>query len=28
MAIGRDPDWAGWALAGTGAAWLLASIRR
>jgi len=28
MAIGRDPDWAGWALAGTGAAWLLVSMRR
>jgi len=28
MAVGRAPDWAGWALAGTGAAWLLASIRR
>jgi ubiquinone biosynthesis protein len=28
MAVDRAPDWAGWALAGTGAAWLVAAIRR
>jgi ubiquinone biosynthesis protein len=28
LALGRDPDWAGWALTGVGAAWLIATIRR
>jgi ubiquinone biosynthesis protein len=28
LALARDPAWAGWSLAGTGVAWLLASIRR
>jgi ubiquinone biosynthesis protein len=27
-AIGRDPAWVGWALAGAGAAWLLGLLRR
>ncbi|MBC8026946.1 MAG: ubiquinone biosynthesis regulatory protein kinase UbiB [Steroidobacteraceae bacterium] len=28
LAVARDPGWAGWALAGVGAAWLLAAMRR
>jgi ubiquinone biosynthesis protein len=28
LALGRDPDWAGWALTGIGAAWLIAMVRR
>ena len=28
MALGRDPAWAGWALSGAGAAWLLGLLRR
>jgi len=28
MAVGRDPAWAGWALSGAGAAWLLGLLRR
>ncbi len=28
LAFGRNPEWAGWALAGIGAAWLIATIRR
>jgi len=28
LALGRDPDWVGWALSGVGAAWLIAMIRR
>jgi ubiquinone biosynthesis protein len=28
LALGRDPVWAGWALAGTGVAWIIASLRR
>jgi len=28
LAFGRHPEWAGWALAGVGAAWLLATLRR
>jgi ubiquinone biosynthesis protein len=28
LAVARDPLWAGWALAGVGAAWLLSEIRR
>jgi ubiquinone biosynthesis protein len=28
LALGREPAWAGWALAGTGVAWLIAALRR
>jgi ubiquinone biosynthesis protein len=28
LAIGRDPSWPGWGLAGVGAAWLLGELRR
>jgi ubiquinone biosynthesis protein len=28
LAVGRDPAWAGWVLAGVGAAWLLGEVRR
>jgi hypothetical protein len=28
LAVGREPAWAGWTLAGVGATWLLWSIRR
>ena len=28
LALGREPAWAGWALAGVGAAWLIATLRR
>ncbi len=28
MALGRDPDWAGWALCGVGVAWLIGEMRR
>jgi ubiquinone biosynthesis protein len=28
LAVARDPEWAGWALAGIGAAWLLGVLRR
>ena len=28
MALGQDPQWAGWALAGVGAAWLIGELRR
>jgi ubiquinone biosynthesis protein len=28
LAVGHDPQWPGWALAGAGAAWLIAMIRR
>jgi hypothetical protein len=28
LAVGREPAWAGWGLAGAGAAWLLATLRR
>jgi ubiquinone biosynthesis protein len=28
MALGRDPQWAGWAMAAVGAAWIVAEIRR
>jgi ubiquinone biosynthesis protein len=28
LALGRDPQWAGWALAGVGAAWLIGEMRR
>jgi ubiquinone biosynthesis protein len=28
LALGREPVWAGWALAGTGVAWLIATLRR
>ena len=28
MALGREPEWAGWALAGVGVAWLIATLRR
>jgi hypothetical protein len=28
LALGRDPPWAGWALAGTGIAWMIAALRR
>jgi ubiquinone biosynthesis protein len=28
LALGRDPAWAGWALTGAGAAWLLGLLRR
>jgi hypothetical protein len=28
LAVGRDPAWAGWALCGVSAAWLLAALRR
>ena len=28
LALSRDPAWAGWAMVGVGAAWLLALLRR
>ncbi|HEY6123873.1 MAG TPA: ubiquinone biosynthesis regulatory protein kinase UbiB [Steroidobacteraceae bacterium] len=28
IALGREPDWAGWILSGAGAAWLLGLLRR
>jgi ubiquinone biosynthesis protein len=28
MALGREPDWAGWVLVAVGVAWLMASFRR
>ena len=28
LALGRDPQWAGWALAGVGVAWLVGEMRR
>ena len=28
LALARDPQWAGWGLAGVGLAWLIGEIRR
>src|SRR6185295_13771930 len=28
LALAREPAWAGWSLAGAGAAWLIAALRR
>jgi ubiquinone biosynthesis protein len=28
LALGRDPQWAGWSMVGAGAAWLIALLRR
>jgi hypothetical protein len=27
LALGRDPEWAGWALVAAGAAWLIGLLR-